>query len=46
MESAKDGFDVAGHGKKILVVGVIPLKGDATKKGAVPIGGYLVTRVG
>ena len=46
VEAAKDVFNVAGHGKDTFVVGIIPPKGDATEKGAGPISGYLVTRVG
>ena len=46
VEQAKDGFDVAGYGEKAPVVGIIPPMGDSTEKGAGPISGDFVTRVG
>ena len=46
VEVSKDGFDVAEHREVALVVGIIPTKGDSAEKGASPIGGYFVTRVG
>ena len=32
MEAAEDGFEIAGYGEEVFVVGVVPPKGDPKKR--------------